>query len=88
VVGLTRTAALEYIKKGIYVNAVNPGLIDTQIARDVVSGNEEAYADTHGSGRVIAMSRHQKRQALDTFILRFKGSHSGLFDPIGDRTVW
>jgi NAD(P)-dependent dehydrogenase (short-subunit alcohol dehydrogenase family) len=45
VVGLTRTAALEYIKKGIYVNAVNPGLIDTQIARDVVSGNESAYAD-------------------------------------------
>ena len=45
VVGLTRTAALEYIKKGIRVNAVNPGLIDTQIARDVVSGNEDAYAD-------------------------------------------
>ena len=42
VVGLTRTAALEYIKKGIYVNAVNPGLIDTQIARDVVSGDERA----------------------------------------------
>jgi NAD(P)-dependent dehydrogenase (short-subunit alcohol dehydrogenase family) len=45
VVGLTRTAALEYIQKGIYVNAVNPGLIDTQIARDVVSGDESAYAD-------------------------------------------
>lgn len=44
VVGLTRTAALEYIKHGIRVNAVNPGLIDTQIARDVVSGDEEAYA--------------------------------------------
>ena len=43
VIGLTRTAALEYIKKGIYVNAVNPGLIDTQVARDVVSGDEEAY---------------------------------------------
>jgi len=25
------------------VNAVNPGLIDTQIARDVVSGDEQAY---------------------------------------------
>ena len=45
VVGLTRTAALEYVKHGIRVNAVNPGLIDTQIARDVVAGDEEAYAE-------------------------------------------
>lgn len=45
VVGLTRTAALEYVRHGIRVNAVNPGLIDTQIARDVVAGNEQAYAE-------------------------------------------
>ena len=45
VIGLTRTAALEYVKKGIRVNAVNPGLIDTQVARDVVNGNEQAYED-------------------------------------------
>ena len=45
VVGLTRTAALEYVKRGIRVNAVNPGLIDTQVARDVVDGDEQAYGD-------------------------------------------
>jgi NAD(P)-dependent dehydrogenase (short-subunit alcohol dehydrogenase family) len=45
VVGLTRTAAVEYIRHGIRVNAVNPGLIDTQIARDVVSGDQQAYAE-------------------------------------------
>jgi len=46
VVGLTRTAALEYIKKGIRVNAVNPGLIDTQVGRDVFKGDEQVYAET------------------------------------------
>ena len=45
VVGLTRTAALEYVKRGIRVNAVNPGLIDTQIARAVVNRDEQAYAE-------------------------------------------
>jgi NAD(P)-dependent dehydrogenase (short-subunit alcohol dehydrogenase family) len=45
VLGLTRTAALEVVKKGIRVNAVNPGLIETQIALDVVGGDETAYAE-------------------------------------------
>lgn len=45
VLGLTRTASLEVVKKGIRVNAVNPGLIETQIAFDVVGGDEKAYAE-------------------------------------------
>jgi len=66
VVGLTRTAALEYIKKGIYVNAVNPGLIDTQIARDVVSGNEEAY---HEIGKQVPIGRPGRPEEIAAAVL-------------------
>ena len=43
VIGLTRTAALEYAAKGIRVNALCPGTIDTAIARAVVEGDEQRY---------------------------------------------
>lgn len=66
VVGLTRTAALEYITKGIYVNAVNPGLIDTQIARDVVSGDEQAYSDI---AKHVPIGRAGRPEEIATAVL-------------------
>ncbi len=41
VMGLTKTAALEYFKQGIRINAVCPGIIDTPF-QDRVWGSEEA----------------------------------------------
>ncbi len=66
VVGLTRTAAVEYSKRGIRVNAINPGLIDTQIARDVVSGNEEAYNDITKN---VPIGRAGKPQEIASAVL-------------------
>jgi NAD(P)-dependent dehydrogenase (short-subunit alcohol dehydrogenase family) len=66
VIGLTRTAALEYIKRGIRVNAVNPGLIDTQIARDVVSGSEEAYA---GLANQVPIGRAGRPEEIASAVL-------------------
>lgn len=39
VVGLTRSAALEYATKGLRINAVCPGFVDTQLVEDMGSGN-------------------------------------------------
>lgn len=66
VVGLTRTAALEYVKHGIRVNAVNPGLIDTQIARDVVSGDEQAYAE---AAKSVPMGRAGRPEEIASAVL-------------------
>ena len=66
VVGLTRTAALEYIQCGIRVNAVNPGLIDTAVARDVVAGNKQAYEEI---ARNVPIRRAGKPEEIASAVL-------------------
>lgn len=42
VIGLTRQAALEYVNRGIRVNAVSPGPTDTPVARPLVETGPDA----------------------------------------------
>ncbi len=42
VIGLTRTAALEYARQGLRINAVCPGVIDTPMVQRFTQGNAEA----------------------------------------------
>jgi len=55
VIGLTKTAAVEYSAKGIRINAVNPGLINTQMADRLAAGigtSKEELAPLHPIGRI------------------------------------
>jgi NAD(P)-dependent dehydrogenase (short-subunit alcohol dehydrogenase family) len=55
VVGLTKTAALEYASKGIKINAVAPGSIRTDIFHRSTKNNKELeklYANSHPIGRI------------------------------------
>jgi enoyl-[acyl-carrier-protein] reductase (NADH) len=54
VLGLTKTAAVEYGKYGIRVNAVSPGAVRTEMLLDVFGGEEalDRMASVHPLGRI------------------------------------
>ena len=55
VIGLTKNAALEYSAHGIRINAINPGLIDTEMADRLAAGantTKDDLAGLHPMGRV------------------------------------
>jgi NAD(P)-dependent dehydrogenase (short-subunit alcohol dehydrogenase family) len=68
VIGLTKAAALEYAARGIRVNAVCPGIIDTEMIQRAAGGDPEAvrgYAAMEPIGR---MGRPEEVAALVTWL--------------------
>ncbi|WP_433153670.1 glucose 1-dehydrogenase [Actinomadura nitritigenes] len=56
VVSMTRTAAIEYVKQGIRINAVCPGVVRTALLAQAIQGGmftEEQAAALHPSGVLI-----------------------------------
>jgi NAD(P)-dependent dehydrogenase (short-subunit alcohol dehydrogenase family) len=55
VIGLTKTAALDYAQQGIRVNAVCPGVIDTEMVTRFTQGDTTATAELVGTEPVGRM---------------------------------
>ena len=41
VLGLTKTAAIEYANRGLHINAICPGVVETEMYRQAMAGNED-----------------------------------------------
>jgi NAD(P)-dependent dehydrogenase (short-subunit alcohol dehydrogenase family) len=71
VVGLTKTAALEYSKDGIRVNAIGPGYIDTPLLKALDKEVYDGLVDLHPIGR---LGRPEEVAELALFLASDKAS--------------
>ena len=71
VVGLTKTAALEYATQGIRVNAIGPGYIDTPLLNALDREVYDGLVDLHPIGR---LGRPEEVAELALFLLSDRAS--------------
>lgn len=69
--GLTRTAAVEYSAKGIRVNAIGPAFIETPLLANLPPGAKEALVSAHPIGR---LGRPDEVADLTQFLLSDKAT--------------
>jgi NAD(P)-dependent dehydrogenase (short-subunit alcohol dehydrogenase family) len=68
VIQLTKTAALEYAKQGIRVNAICPGMIATPMVERFIGGNEEAQKTFEALEPVGRFGRPEEVAELALFL--------------------
>jgi NAD(P)-dependent dehydrogenase (short-subunit alcohol dehydrogenase family) len=71
VIGLTKTAALEYAASGIRVNAIGPGYIDTPLLQNL---DEETYGGLVGLHPLGRLGRSEEVAELTLFLLSERAS--------------
>jgi NAD(P)-dependent dehydrogenase (short-subunit alcohol dehydrogenase family) len=83
VVGLTKSAALEYGRFGLRINAVCPGLVDTDLLRTISTG---AQADASVAASFVASMRH--RLTKKVLAAKQPGRRIGLPEEVAEAVLW
>jgi NAD(P)-dependent dehydrogenase (short-subunit alcohol dehydrogenase family) len=60
VIGLTKSAALEYAPRGIRINAVCPGTIETPMVADMIANGELSVPDTVANQPIGRLGRAEE----------------------------
>ncbi|KFI28459.1 short-chain dehydrogenase [Haematobacter missouriensis] len=71
VIGLTKTAALDYATRGVRVNAVGPGYIETPLLAHMDKATHDHLISLHPMGR---LGRSEEVAALTCFLLSDRAS--------------
>lgn len=69
VMGLTKVAALDYAKLGIRINAVNPGLISTDMMARFAEGTGDAETANQQFAATVPMGRMGKPEEIASTVL-------------------
>ena len=83
VIGLTKSAALEYGRFGLHINAVCPGLVDTDLLRTISTG-DQAHASVAAS--FVASMRHRVTKRV--LAAKQPGRRLGLPHEVAEAVLW
>lgn len=75
ILGLTKSTALEYVSKGIRINAVCPGMVDTPMKNDITGGNVVVLAEM---AKMVPAGRFCKPEEIASTVLWLCSDDAGM----------